>query len=246
VNRNSLSQAIPDIPPELSTPLPRRIRLSTGTQFTLIVCVLVIGLTVVVGGWFCKYVVHQMEQRSDLRQNGAEVQGEITFLKRVGRGSDVVRYTFNQNGETVSGNAQVPPELMQKLRESNFIAVKYLPSNPAINHPAAWEWSLLSNWPAIFVLMVYLPVGVFPLRIYRQRRLLAWGKPVVGVVTKCAPVKGTFSIEYEFHAENGIPVNGSGYSRIRQEIGANVWVLFMPQKPGRNLTYPVPGYVVEQ
>lgn len=205
-----------------------------------------IGLTAVAGGWFCKYVLNQVEQRSDLRKNGVEVVGQITFLDRVGRGSDVVRYTFSENGDVISGNAQVPPELMQKLRKSNFIALRYFPSNPSVNHPTEWEWSLLSNWPAIFVLMVFLPFGTFPVRMYKRRKLLAWGKPTVGIVTKCAPVKGLFSIRYKFRIDEGVSVDGNGYSKSGQEIGSDIWILYMPQKPHRNLPYPVPGYFVDQ
>jgi len=188
-----------------------------------------------------------MQQRSALRQDGAEVQTEITFLGRVGRGSDIVRYTFSANSENISANAKVPPESMRGLRESKLITVRYLPSNPAINHPAAWEWSLLSNWPAIFVLMAFMPFGLFPVRWHRQRKLLAWGgKPVAAVVTKCAADGSSFSLNYEFRTETGAAVGGSGHTKVRQELGSEIWILYLLRNSRRNHPYPVPDYIVEK
>jgi hypothetical protein len=248
MDNNSLFQAIPDVPSELTGSVPRRIQSSGNSSYLPIVLAALIGITVITSLLYGTHVVHQIQQRSALRQDGVEVQGEITFLKRVGRGPDVVKYTFTVNGETVSGMADVPPQLMRNLDESKFITILYLPSNPAINHPAAWEWSLLSEWLVIFYVMCppILCIVTFT-SVYRQRKLLIWGKPAVGIVTNCrVSGRGLISIEYEFRTETGAQVRGSGNSPVQQETGAGICVLYLPQNPRRNLPYPVPDYDVDE
>lgn len=247
MDENSCVQAILDMPSELSGPVPRRIQLSGNSSYLPIVFALLIGITVITGLLYGKHVVHQMWQRSALRQGGVETQGEITSLKRAGRGPEVVKYTFTANGEIVSGMTEVPFELVQNLEESKFLAIRYLPSNSAINHPTAWEWSLFSEW--LLILMLMCPPTLFFVTFtsgYRHRKLLVWGKPVTGTVTNCrVSGRGEISIEYEFRTETGVQVRGSGDSPVEQETGASVCVLYLPQNPRRNLPYPDPDYDVE-
>jgi hypothetical protein len=248
MDNNSLFQTITNMPSELSGPVPRRIRLSESSRFSMFLLALLIGVTIIGCIWYCKHVVVQMQQRSALRQDGVEVQGEITSLKRAGRGPEVVRYTFTANGGTVSGMTDMPFELVQSFEESTVIKILYLPSNPAINHPAAWEWSLSSEWLEIFMLMAFLTAcSVTSTVFYRERKLLGLGKPVTGIVTNCR-VSGRelISIEYEFRTETGAQVRGSGNSPVEQETGAGICVLYLPENPRRNLPYPVSDYIVEQ
>jgi hypothetical protein len=235
------------MPSELAGPVPRRIQLSDSSRILRFVLVSLIGITVIAGLWYGKHVVIQMQQRSALRHDGVEVQGEITFLKRVGRGGNIIRYTFTANGGTISDKAEVPPQLMRDLEGSTITTIRYLPSNPAINHPAAWEWSLSSEWPLIFVLIGLLTVcSVTSTAVYRDRKLLVWGKPVTGIVTNCrVSGRGIISIEYEFRTETGAQVRGSGNSTDQQETGAGICVLYLPQNPKRNLPYPVPDFYVD-
>ena len=95
--------------------------------------------------WICVGQGDNMRQRSALRQDSAEVTGKFTHLGRAG-----VRYTFIAYGGTFSGSSAVPPRLMRGLEESSSIGIRYLPSNPAINHPAAWEWSFTEGTSSIF------------------------------------------------------------------------------------------------
>jgi hypothetical protein len=246
MDKNSFFQPIPNTPPELSMPLPRRIRPSSDARYGEIVLALMLGLTVILSLWLCKNVVQQMRLRSALRHGGAEVLAEITYLDRPGRGGDIVRYTFTANGEIASGEAGVPLQLVKSLRESNSLTVRYLPSDPAINHPAAWEWSFLSNSVGIIFLMILVSIfGLFRIILYRRRQLLAWGKPVLGVVTECVSAKSSFSLKYNFRTESGVSFKGGGDTTTRQEIGASIWILYLPQNPARNQPYPFSDYCVE-
>ena len=60
------------------------------------------------------------------------------------------------------------------LHEADPIAVRYLPSDPTVNHPADWEWSgleIMDLIPEVFMLF-FTSVGVIALvALFRNRRL---------------------------------------------------------------------------
>ena len=209
--------------------------------------VLMIGITIALCFWFWKGAIRQLRERSALRQSGAEVQGEITTLQRRGRSQDELRYTFTVNGKIVSGEAEVPARLMQSLRNSNYLTIRYLPSNPVINYPVAWERSHFELWSAFLDPMFFVPICVMASTgLSRRRKLVVWGKPVVGVVTRCDPSNPTFAVKYEFRTDTGTIVKGRGLTPILQEVGATIWILYLPQNPRQNHPYPVPDYIVEK
>ena len=247
MDENLLSQTIRNIPPELSGSVPRKVGFSERSRLMPVVIALLIGATVISWSLYCNHMANQIRQRSVLRTEGAEAQAEITYLKRAGRGPDVVKYTFTANGQNVFGMADVPPGLVQNLKESNFLTVRYLPSNPTINHPTAWEWSLSSEWLLIVMLMCPLILCITTLPgAYRDRQLLVWGAPVTGTVTKCTGTRAAYLLEYEFRTETGELVKGSGEALGRQEVGALIWILFLAQNPRRSRPYPLSDYCVKE
>jgi hypothetical protein len=247
MDENSLSHTAGSMPPELSGSVPRSIRLSDRSRSMPVVLGLLIGVTVVIWSLYGKHVINQVQQRSLLREEGVEAQAEITSLKRAGRGPWVVKYTFAANDQNISGMADVPPESKGGLSGSSFLAIRYLPSNPAINHPAAWEWSLSSEWLGIGVLMC-LPTlfCMTAADAYKNRKLLVWGRPVTGTVTKCSRTRGAYSVKYEFCTETGELVKGSGESLGRREIGECIWILFLTKNPHRNGPYPFSDFCVKE
>jgi hypothetical protein len=168
----------------------------TQSLLVLVWLTLVIGLTTIGSVWYCMHAVKQVEQRAILHRDGADAVGEITFLGRIGKGENVVRYTFNEGRDSFSGSAQVPASLMRGLRQSDRINVKYLPSNPSINHPALWEWSLISDWPLIFVFLVFLPFCLFPIQIYKRYKLISSSS------TSGGSIAGTTSINTRAQRES--------------------------------------------
>jgi hypothetical protein len=247
MDENLPSQTIRNVPSELSASVPRKVGLSESSRSMPIVLALLIGATVVSLSLYGKHVVSQMQQRSVLRAEGVEAQAEIASLIRAYRGPDVVHYTFTADGRKISGLADVPPKLLRSLRESTFLAVRYLPSNPSVNHPAAWEWSLSSEWLAIVILMT-LPIlcAVTIPDAYINRQVLVWGTPVTGLVTRCTRERGVYTVKYEFHTKTGELVKGSGQSPGRREVGERIWILFLTQNPRRNRPYPFSDFCVEE
>ncbi len=156
-------------------------------------------------------------------------------------------YKFTANGRSFSGTAGVPDRLLKSLRKSNSLTVRYLPSNPDINHPAAWEWSLLSFciWMSIPIAIV-AGAGIPLARFCRRRQLVTVGAPVAGVVTQCVFKRVLFLYSYEFTTEKGEAFSGSGRSAVNQEIGESIWILYLPQNPRQNLPYPDSEFIVVQ
>jgi hypothetical protein len=217
-----------------------------GVKFGII-AVSLLALVAVSSLWFCADAIKQIKQRAVLQREGREVVGEITRQRSGSRISvPSVSYTFTVNGTAFSGWAQMPQNLVGSLRESDHILVRFLPANPAINHPDAWEWSVLLNLESIVFMIFFAIMGsVVMVILSRERRLASEGMPSVGVVTICAPKDRTFWVKYDFSTEVGRSIKGSGYSSSRQEIGASICVLYLPQNPRRNHPYPLPNFRVE-
>jgi hypothetical protein len=132
-------------PSKLTGSLPRR-TLSITDRFNLVVMgpiFLVVAVAATL--WGTINIVQQTHRRSDLRFGSIETVGKITRTQKQ-KTSDIIYYNFTVNGTTFTGNAELPGCLSHSFRRSNVIPVRYLPANPNVNHPVAWEWSVL-YWP---------------------------------------------------------------------------------------------------
>jgi hypothetical protein len=70
--------------------------------------------------------------------------------------------------------------------------------------------------------------GVALLSLCRDRTLARKGKVASGIVTSCVAKDGYFYIEYEFRTTDGAPMNGNADRKEEHEVGAGVWVLYLP------------------
>lgn len=247
MDTNLSSVETTSIPIELTGASPRRLRLSGNGILMAFASAIMLALTASFAIWDGRDRAQQLEHRAALRHGAREVVGEITRLWSPGRSHKTrVGYTFVVNGISFAGEAQVPKQLAPTLRKSEAIAIRFLPADPAINHPAAWEWSALLDWDSLGTFVVGLALGLFPIWALRpERRLVAKGLPAVGEITKCVPAgRGGFSVNFDFHTEDGSVTKGSGWSQGRREIGERVCVLYLPENPKRNLSYPALNYRV--
>ena len=106
----------------------------------------------------------------------------------------------------------------------------------------------MSEWDPYFVLILVAGLGciffILP-QIQFQRRLAAEGVATIGVVTKCSVSGrgGSFmNLKYDFRSEDGISVQGRESFQSRQEIGARILILYLPQKPRQNIPYPLSAW----
>lgn len=233
------------IPGELTGPLPRKVFatrqgfwLATGT--TILLAFALAGTL-----WLGKNAVQQLQNWESLRRDGNEVVGKITGTEK-GK-SPTVDYAFTVNGNSFTGKALATKQLLQSLQDSGPLPIRYVPANPAVNHPANWESAPLDSvWfvaPFPFVLFGI----IFLISLRMERQLVADGVPLAGVITKCTyGNRSGYIAKYEFRTEDGrvwtkrVGVPGP------LEIGANIWVLYLPQNPRRSQPYPSTNYRVAE
>ena len=236
-------------PGELSGPLPRKVRLNLsdgGTRISLFAVLLFFLAGSASLGWYCFDALTQMKQRDTLRTDGRDADGVVTGFSTGLWKPVVVEYKFKVDGLTYSGRAQEPkdsnnPGLM--LNQSDSLVIRFLPSNPAINHPVVWEWtpSMMRNLVLTRVFMILIAV-VASFGLFRDRKLVRLGTVAAGKVTNCTPKGGAFQIEYEFATPDGESLKGSNGRVDPCEVGSRVWVLYLRQNPKRNDMYPLTSF----
>jgi hypothetical protein len=224
-------------PPELMGALPRETRMSKDgiwaamrAAFLLLAAIAIVLLS-------CNMEASEIARRAALRRDGREAIGEVKDLQHVWGSAHTVSYAFNANGVALTGKSSAPEHIWSGLRKALPLTVRFLPSNPAINHPAAWEESVLSDWFTFAIAPLSAGAGILVLlQLRRQRQLVAKGVPAAGVVTKRSRnSRGLWWVFYEFRTEDGRVAKGS--DRACLEIGATICVLYLPQDPRRNQGY---------
>jgi hypothetical protein len=241
------SAEVAAIPSELTGRVPRRTRLSQNTLLgaTIGTTMLLIGLAL--GFAMGKNALQAMRNRDALRQAGSQVIGNNEVIGTVdqltsGRNSHHVQYTFITSDAAVyTGTAQVPDNMWSGLQVNGPLSIRYLPTDPTVNHPAAWEESDFSIWAAVFSPSIFVAGGLFSLLSLRGgRRLVAEGTPVIATVTACSGPVGRsvwFNVKYEFRTDDGIEINSGGRYGSGLENGTKLIVLYLPQNPQQNAPY---------
>lgn len=227
-------------PSELRGPLPRRVQMNSNASAMVVVVVLCLGVGGIMFGSTCHDILAQIRQRTALRQEGRDTVGKVTAT-HAGHGPSTVSYRFQADGTSYLGKAEMPNYRLI-LHEADPIAVRYLPTDPTVNHPADWEWSdleIMDLIPEVFMLFLTSVGVVALLALFRDRKLARRGRAAKGVVVDCSPGKSEFRVEYEFRAEDGVEVTGHSSCPDEYGIGARVWILYLPQKPQRNRMYPL-------
>jgi hypothetical protein len=231
-------------PPELRRAIPREKHLSGRAKLKVILGGVFLIAAVVMGFWLHNEGAQDTAQTQLLRTQGQEANGEITKLWHRDRGrGNMVSYAFTANGVRIRGEASVPKERWASIQKAGFLPVRFLPSNPAINHPAAWDETSVPDWFPILVPSMWA-VGslILLISLLRQGKVAAEGVPVAGVVTKCFRIKGGWATRYQFRANDGTVVNGRDRVYSRLEPGATVCVMYLPENPRRNYLYPMSLY----
>jgi hypothetical protein len=230
-------------PLELGGPLPRTVMLNLDgdARYLLIIVLLFFVGGGIWLGWKGYDDVLQFKNGALLRSNGRNVVGEVTGFSRPSHGPTSVHYKFAFDGVNYFGAAEEPeakPET--SLNKADKIFVRFLPSNPAVNHPCAWEWSLATGWVWVAFQVFFWGVGGIALVfLCRDRTLARKGNVATGIVTNCVPTDRSFHIEYEFRTADGTPMKGNTDRKEQHERGTRVWILYMPQRPRRNDLYPL-------
>ena len=235
--------AIPEnwkAPRELNRAVPRETTLTArGRMMQVMGCIfLIAGIPLYV--WLHNDTVRTDTQNEVLRSQGVQAEGEITRLWTRDRGREhMVAYAFTANGLRLHGESQVPSNRWDGMQKAGFLPVRYLPTNPAVNHPAAWEAPSTPVW-APFLFVGFLgAAGVFLLWILRrQKQLAAEGTPAPGVVTRCVRIKNGWVVRYRYRAKDGTELNGRDRAPARLDPGTPVCILYGPENPRHSALYP--------
>jgi hypothetical protein len=220
-------------------------RIVDGRYLLVIVLVFFVGGLIFLG-WNGYDDIKQFQQRAHLRGATPEVVGEVTGFS-FGRYSPTsVNYRFTVSGVTHSGEALEPanPGSATSFEKCDDILIRFLPSNPAINHPDAWERFAAIGWYFVGELFFASIGGLALAVLLRDRRLAREGKVAARIVTGCARDDRWFRVDYEFRTEGGVLMKGHNDFKDEYGAGARIWVLYLPQKPQRNHSYPLSFYTV--
>ena len=244
MNLQSSNHGTPTVPRELAGPLPRKVEMdSTDARFLFAVVLIFLVGGAISCGWYTFNSIKQAHQRTALRSDGRKVVGEVTGLSLGRGGKEFVKYSFTFEGKKFLGKARIPGNSGIVLHQQDQILIRFLPLDPAVNHPYAWEWSALMNLDSIgFQLFCAVIIGIALIFLRRERRLAREGKAVPGVVTSCTRKDRQFRVDYDFRTEDGILMTGGSGCKDFYETGTHIWILYLPQRPRRNRSYPLPDY----
>jgi hypothetical protein len=223
---------------------PRKARLSKSGRGVLKVALIFILPGLLGALWLMIDIPRQISRRDALRRDGVETTAKIESLVYA-RGSQLwVKYVFVVQGGSIRDEARVPSSLEGTLKHADSLRVRYIPSDPRVNHPAEWEWTIYSEagWLVVFAWTV--PGFLFINNLRKERELAVEGAIAIGKVTNCSSSRSGFSIVYEFRSPGGTTIEGTGWSSSRRETGASIEVLFLPRNPLQAELYPLADYEI--
>jgi hypothetical protein len=154
----------------------------------------------------------------------------------------MVTYEFQAEGRTYHRSVGAPLSVWKKLAPGSPLTVRFLPSDPAHNHPSDWAESTMPLWLALLLgCLLAAGGGVLVLVLRWQLALLSEGRPAPAVVTRYSHAQhGQKNIHYEFPLFGGGMAKGRrGPSRRLPAIGATLCVIYDRENPRRNALYPL-------
>jgi hypothetical protein len=231
-----------DIPSELVGPTPRSVRLSGTGWLNLLAATFFFALGVAGTIALVKKVLHDAATQTALRLHGDQSVGQVTDIWTPRR---LVSYSFSVDRITLTGKAKVPTAILRSLHLGDSLTIRYIPTDPNINHPAGWEDSPYSTLSLLFLPATPMFIGLMVVRRFPvQRQLARNGIAVRGCIEKTewhGPSKGQRNANYTFRNVNNDEVEvGRCPSDYVYSDDSTCWVLYLPTDPSRNEIYPFP------
>jgi hypothetical protein len=229
---------------------PRQVNLSPRGKLLAAVIIALIAGGVGVAVGLGRIAARDARDEGRLAAEGVVTKAVVTRLWRARDKSQQswMQYQFAADGTSHEANVRVPLQMWRELRPGADVAVRYVPSNPHINHPTAFKMSGMPGWVSFMVACVTSVVALFRvLAVSRQRRMLMEGRPAPGRVIKHGKVRrGPHGqnqgqqYHYEFRlVSGGIARGRGGPDKHPPEVGSLICVLYDPDDPKRNLPYPL-------
>jgi hypothetical protein len=230
------------MPAELTGPTPRSVRLSGTGWLNLLVAALFFALGVAGTVAIVKKVLHDAATQEALRYHGDESVGRVTDIWTARRR---VSYSFSVDRITITGKSEMPTDMLRSLQLGDSLPIRYIPANPNINHPAAWDDPPYSTFWLLYLPATPMFIGLMLVRRFPvQRQLAMKGIAVRGCIEKTVwngPSKGQGHANYTFKNTNNDEVEiGSCPSDYIYRADLTCWVLYLPTNPRSNEIYPFP------
>ncbi len=229
-------------PRELSRALPRDVDLAAGGIFLMLLAFLLFGGAVAAYLAIHNNAVKQAQRLAQLDQQGVNTEATITRLWRRNdkEQSPMVTYEFQLDGRFYEASVPAPQRVWRELRERTPLAVRYVPSDPALSHPRDWNMETTPAWfpPAMAAFLAAAGVLLIVM-VGRQKRLLSEGRPAPGIVTRQQRSQHGKIAYYEFAAGSKVVRGRSQARRGSLNVGDTVCVLYDPEHPRRNSIYPM-------
>ena len=156
-----------------------------------------------------------------------------------------VKYEFDVEGRSYVKEVKVPKARANTVAEDGAIRIHFVPSNPAINHPAAWNWRPMPSWLAILAgLGLLILAACIAMGLRRQMELLSEGRVAPAVVTKIIKEQhqhgSSTIIHYEFPLLSGSIAKGkSACTRKGVAVGSVLCAVYDPNNTRRSSLYPL-------
>jgi hypothetical protein len=208
----------------------------------------VVSVVFLIAGPTLAVVINRDIQRQNQRdrvlaEQGVETSATITRVWRESdkEGTHMVAYRFVSDGREVTGSSKLYRIAWSGLHSGDPLPIRYLPSDPSVNHPAQRTPGPAPDWiPWMFAGIFIWPPFLFWAMIRRQARLLAEGRPAPATITQIRRAKQLIAY-YEFPLLNGQIMKGRSQvsRRAKFEPGATACALYLPDNPKRNALYPM-------
>jgi uncharacterized protein DUF3592 len=234
-------------PPELQCSAPRPVRLSAVGAVVAVTGVILLLAAIAAGVLLSIESNRQTRNYQLLAEQGRETDATISRLWRTGeKGKNTrVEYWFDFAGRTYRKAAKVPLRVWRELELNGTLPVRFLPTDPEVNHPSG-----VSERPLLIFVPILSSISLAALSVIcwivlrRQIDLLAEGRPAPGVVTKISKAnhghESTTVVHFDFRKlSGGIQTGKTSSAGSKKKIGDPLCVLYDPNNPRRNAIYPL-------
>lgn len=183
------------------------------------------------------------QQLRVFREQSVEVPAVVT-RKWQTRGENRrtwIAYEYAAGGSTFHGEVQVSRSRWNGLEVGARVPVHFAAERPDQSYLWANEPRVMPAFlPYLGGVSLLVSGGLLTLPLFRQRRLLAEGRPALATVTRHSQSQHGKVIHYEFTGLSGGRGRGqTGPSHKPPPVRSTLWVLYMSERPGRSSPYPL-------
>jgi hypothetical protein len=226
---------------EINAKIPRTVRSSAETNTALKVYLFVLGVLAILTVGYVHFKVQEARNREALSREGRDAPAKVTKI-RPGRHGSWVYYSFRFGDAVYQGKVN-SDDMVWDAHVGENIPIRFLPSDPSLNHPTPWDLWVWSDFVFVtFLLVSFGAAAKLAVFLYRERRLARIGWVTEGKVIACAPKGSRFRVDYEFFDENHTLFDGANENSDEYKTGSSIRVIYQRKHPPKNDTYPMDSF----